>query len=240
MGLIVLHYGTVVNRLDYNYAIIKPKGFLMAKPKITHLADLQVTGALADGQDPITGRRHINLNKRERKDLSHQRTVETAVALFLDLDNDHTWQQIADELGVSLQTLRQLTKTQEFMDRYNEHFAELGHDPRLRVAQAAIVDLLPLAVRQLRAVLVDEHVNASVKLSAIKEVLKMNGIADAPPTSDRSELAKFLKEAGVNTVVQNNTINNNVPPEFAGKITAYTEGKFEPEATASEEIPNEP
>ena len=71
----------------------------MAKPKITHLADLQVTGALADGQDPITGRRHINLNKRERKDLSHQRTVETAVALFLDLDNDHTWQQIADELG---------------------------------------------------------------------------------------------------------------------------------------------
>ena len=206
----------------------------MAKPKITHLADLQVTGALADGQDPITGRRHINLNKRERKDLSHQRTVETAVALFLDLDNDHTWQQIADELGVSLQTLRQLTKTQEFMDRYNEHFAELGHDPRLRVAQAAMVDLLPVAMRQLRSLLTEERVPHAVRLSAIKEIIRLNGIENAPPFSDKNELTKFLKDANVTTVVQNNTINNNMPPEYAQKIAAYTEGTFVDSVAAEE------
>jgi hypothetical protein len=204
----------------------------MAKSKIVHVQDIQVTGALADGQDPLTGRRHINLNKRERKDLARQKMVETAVALFLDLEHDHTWQSIADELGISLQWLRQLTKTQEFMDCYNEHFAELGHDPRLRVAQAAIVDLLPLAVRQLRGLLTEERVPHTVRLSAIREVFKMNGIEDAPPTSDKSELAKFLKEANV-TVVQNNTMN--VPPEFAEKINAYTKGTFVEKANETED-----
>ena len=207
----------------------------MAKSKITHLADLQLTGALADGQNPVTGKRHINLNKKERKDFSRQKLLETAVALFLDLDGDHTWQQIADELGVSLQTLRQLTKEQEFMDRYNEHFAELGHDPRLRVAQAAMVDLLPVAMRQLRQLLVEERVPHAVRLSAIKEIIRLNGIENAPPFSDKNELTKFLKDAGVTTVVQNNTINNNVPPEYAGKITAYEEGTFVDKPTEIED-----
>jgi hypothetical protein len=177
--------------------------------KITHLADIQLTGALADSQSPLTGKRHINLNKRERKNLAHQKMVETAVALFLDLENDHTWQSIADDLKISLVYLKQITKTQEFMDRYNEHFVELGHDPRLRVAQAAMADLLPLAVRQLRGLLTEERVPHTVRLSAIREVFKMNGIEDAPPSSDRNELAKFLKDANVN-VTQNNTIN--MPP----------------------------
>jgi hypothetical protein len=204
---------------------------------IVHLNEIEVTGPLADHADPVSGRRHINLNKDERRALANQARIEKAVSLFLDLEADHTWQQIADELHISLQWLRQLTKTKEFMDCYNEHFVELGHDPRLRATQAALADLLPVAFRQLRGLLTRSGVSDTVRLNTIREVLKLNGIEDAPPVSDKSELAKFLKEANL-TVVQNNNVTNNVPAEFAEKIKEYTEGTYT--EIPSEEMPDEP
>src|SRR5512144_798976 len=85
------------------------------------------------------GRRAIKLRSDERTTLQQENMIETAVAMFLDLENEHTWEEIASALGISVPTLKKLTKSQAFIDKYNEHFADLGHDPRLKAGQAALV-----------------------------------------------------------------------------------------------------
>jgi hypothetical protein len=121
--------------------------------------------------------------------------------------------------------IKDLTKTQEFIDIYDQHFAELGHDPRLKSAQAAIVDLLPLAVRELRELLTDTDVPASVRFRAIEKVIELNGIGPQKGGQlDRHELMEFLKGANV-TLTQNN-IQATVAAPFERDINAYADGRW--------------
>jgi hypothetical protein len=166
---------------------------------------------LARGSLP-DGRRRINLQRRERQQLSRNLLVERAVALFLDLENDRTWQEIADELGIALPTLKKLTKEKEFEDAYNAHFVELGHDPRLMASRQAVSDLVPLAVRELRSLLADQFTPPTVRLNAIKEILHYAGFDDTKTKGDdKREVADFLKGAGVVNITQNNLM----PAEYA-------------------------
>ncbi len=182
--------------------------------------EAEVTGALADRIMP-DGRRKIKLNSQERAIFSKQQQIETAVMLFLDIEKDHTWEEIAGELGISVQSLKDLTKTQQFVDVYDQHFAELGHDPRLKSAQAAIVDLLPLAVRELRELLTDGDVPASVRFRAIEKIIELNGIGPAKGGQmDRHELMEFLKGANVQIT------QNNIQAPYDANISAYVEGRW--------------
>lgn len=195
--------------------------------------EIQVTGVLAERTN-ARGQRMIKLRKAERSDFLQQRRIEQAVALFLDLEADHSWQEIANQLGISVLGLKDLTKTKAFMETYSRHFVELGHDPRLRATQAAIVDLLPAAVRELRE-MVTGPVSPQVKLQAIKEIFRLNGLEKIhDKASDRDELARFLKESGAQiTMINNQAI---LPADFQQNIKAYTEGRFRDIQSYEEEI----
>jgi hypothetical protein len=178
--------------------------------------EIEVTGVLADRI--VNGRRRLMLTKGEKSALKRQRLVEQAVAMFLDIDQDHSWQEIAGKLGVSIPALKDLTKTEEFMDAYSQYFVDLGHDPRVKATQAAVADMLPLAMRELRNLITGTRVSGSAKLNAIKEIFRLSGL-DAPKTqgSDRTELAEFLKTQGVN-VEQMNVV---LPPEYLDAMKRY-------------------
>jgi hypothetical protein len=186
------------------------------------IASLEVKGALAERTLP-DGRRKLKLNSGERQELYRQRQIETAVALFLDIEHDHSWEQIAEAVGVSASTLKAMTKSDQFMAVYNEHFVELGHDPRLKASKAALVDMLPKAIRVLKEMITSEGTPPSVRLNAIKEILRLNGFeANKPIQSDKQELADFLKGAGM----QVNNISVNLPAEYKEKMQEYVEGQF--------------
>ena len=186
------------------------------------LGNLALTGAMAERVMP-NGKRAIKLRKHERRELIHQRKVETAVALFLDLKDDHSWEEIAEKCGLSLIGLKDLTKTEEFMQVYNAHFAELGHDPRLKATQAALTDLLSPAIRAIREILVSPTSPASAKAKAAFEIIRLNGVeAIDPRGTDKTELHEFLRNSGVNIEQMNITL----PPEYLERgVAEIVEGQ---------------
>ncbi|MEL7589777.1 MAG: hypothetical protein AAGU17_00575 [Anaerolineaceae bacterium] len=186
------------------------------------LGNLELTGAMASRVMP-SGKRAIKLRKDERRELIKQQKVETAVALFLDLNADHSWEEIAEKCGLSLIGLKDLTKTEEFMQVYNAHFAELGHDPRLKATQAALTDLLSPAIRAIREILVSPTAPASAKAKAAFEIIRLNGLeALDPKGTDKTELHEFLRKSGVNIEQMNITL----PPEYLEKgVAEIVEGQ---------------
>lgn len=194
--------------------------------------EIVVTGVLADRISPVSGKRRISLTNGERKSLLKQKNVEKAVALFLDLENNHSWAEIAKELGISVMALKDLTKTDDFMTIYDAYFVDLGHDPRLRATQQAISDLLPRAMTELRRMLIDPEVAAPTRLNIIREIFKYAGIQEPTPAkSDKAELAEFLKGMEVN--VENVNVSLAPPPKRPDTIDA----EFQP--LVSEVVPNE-
>ncbi len=188
------------------------------------LEETTVSGVLSERRK-ADGRRRIRLNEQERGLFFERQLVERAVAMFLDLERAYSWREISQELGLSIRQLKDLTKSELFNDVYNEHFQELGHDPRLKASQAAITDLLTTAVNQLKSLLIAPDTPASVRYNAIVKVLELNGItAQKGGANDKQQLANFLKEAGVN-LTQNNveTMVVQVPQEYQRGIQRYEE-----------------
>jgi len=190
-----------------------------------HLDETEITGALAERRME-DGRRKIKLRQEERALFNRQQMIERAVILFLDTQEDHSWEEIATDLGISVMALKDLTKTQDFMDAYDSHFAELGHDPRTKGARAALADMLPLAVRQLRSLLTAGDTPASVKIKAIEKIFELNGVGPAKGGAmDRNELMNFLKEANISLTQNNTTVNLPANP-YEGDISAYVDGRW--------------
>ncbi len=190
------------------------------KPKIVEIKRTLDDRLLPDG------RRAIKLRNDERAALQQESMIETAVAMFLDLEHEHTWDEIAATLEISIPTLKKLTKSQAFIDKYNEHFADLGHDPRLKASQAALVDMLPTAIRELKNLITNAATPPTVKLGAIKEVIRLNGIEpEGAGQSDNAEFAGFLRAAGIN--VEQTNINVQLPVDYQLAIRNYVDGQFD-------------
>lgn len=172
-------------------------------------------GALAE-RKTSSGQRRLHLNAPEREDFQTQELIEQAVALYLDIYERHSTQEIANALGISVYQLRNLIRSEAFERVYNEHFVELGHDPRLQATRSAMVDLLPLSLQALRDVLTGT--SSAAKTQAIKMVWDYVGLVKPNvPDSDRKEAIEFLKEAGIK--VEN--VNLNLPPEYGHAIERY-------------------
>ena len=195
------------------------------------LDQITISGPLAERRK-TDGRRRIRLNAQEREELFERQQIERAVGMFLDLERAYSWREISQELGLTIKQLKDLTKSELFNEIYAEHFQELGHDPRLKASQAAITDLLAIAVNQLKGLLVGQETPASVRYNTIVKVLELNGItAQKGGANDKQQLANFLKEAGV--IQQNNveTMVVQVPAEYQQGIQNYEdaiEGEFSP------------
>ena len=174
-----------------------------------HLDDMELTGPMADRSYP-DGRRRLQLGQRERMDLARHARAEAAVSLFLNLNRRWTWREMAEELNLSVSGLKDLTKSQEFQEIYNAHFAELGKDPRLAAVQAAVVEMLPLALQEMEHILTSPNAPASAKVTLIRDIFKTAGIVTPDKGgSERSDLAKFLREHGMAINNQTNVQVNN-------------------------------
>lgn len=188
-------------------------------------------GGVLDERKLPDGRRKINLRKREREALVRQERAEAAASLFLDLEIGRTWAQIAQELELSTAQLKDLTKTKEFDEAYNQLFAELGHDPRYRAAQGALSDMLPLAVNELKQILTNRSVAPGTRLKAIERVLALNGMTgEKPIQSDRSDLVKFLVEHKISL----DDMKVPIPDEY----NAYMDDVVEGDVSEVKELPD--
>ena len=177
----------------------------------------ETTGALAE-RKTATGQRRIHLTTTEREEFQTQEMIEHAVALYLDIYERHSTQEIAEELGISVYQLRNLIRSEAFEKVYNEHFLELGHDPRLQATRSAMVDLLPDSMQALKDVLTGTS-NAA-KVQAVKLVWDYVGLTKPDiPDSDRKEAIEFLKEEGLKVV----NMNINLPSEYGQALDTYEE-----------------
>ncbi len=155
--------------------------------------------------------------------ISSRRTAAAAAALFLDLKENHTWKRIAEELGLSASQLRDLTKTREFDEAYERLFAELGHDPKYRAAQAKISDMLPLAIEKLADLLVSPSTSPGTRLKAIEKVIQLNGLeGQKQDKSDRQEIIAFLQQNNINL----GSMGIVVPAEYEEAVEGRWSGRF--------------
>ena len=180
----------------------------------------ETEGVLAERQLP-DGRRKIKLRKDERAALERSKLIEAACALFLDTTQARTWAQIAEELGITPEKLRDLTKSQEFEEKYHQLFAEIGHDPRYKAAQGALLDAVPVAVKELVGMITRAGIPPATKLRAIELMFKTTRLELQPPKeqSDRQELAKFLVEARISV--------DSIPDEYRDAMRKYdVDGEF--------------
>lgn len=182
-------------------------------------------GALAE-RTTVDGRRRIQLNQDERDAALHSQMIEGAVALYLDVGGRHTNAEIAEELGISVHQLKNLTCTEEFENCWNDHAADLGRDPRLKATQNAILDLLGSAVYALKEVL--EGGSANAKVQAAKMIFDLNGIVKQEMTkSNKKELIDFL--TGKSVTISQTNVQVGVPEEYSEALDQYDramEGEF--------------
>lgn len=165
-----------------------------------------------------SNKRKLSLTKDERRQIKRHQNIIKAVELFLDVNNTHSWQEIADTLGIALRTLKTLVKSEDFVEAYNEYFDELTSDPRRRASIISLNNLLTDAIAGLGEMVRNTDLPPSVRFSAIKEVIRLNKVEEqVKPGNDRNEVANFLKSAGVNLNV-NIGIVNNEQREFQKKI----------------------
>ena len=178
----------------------------MGHKKIT-----DINTELMAGQLLPDGRRKLRLNNAERKDLQRNRMIEHIVAMFLDIDNNHTRAEICEELGINQKRLKDITLSDEFQEIYAQYRVELGHDPRLQAAQIELSDMVPQAIRTLKSLINAERVPASTKLEAVKTILKLGGLQEPKPVkTEKAEVMDFLREAGINI----EQVNVHLPAEL--------------------------
>jgi hypothetical protein len=193
----------------------------MGRPK----KNPESVGVLAERQHP-DGRRKIKLRNSERAALEQRRLIEGAVALFLDTEVGRTWAEIAEELHISPQKLRDITKSEEFERAYDLMFAEVGHDPRYKAAQGALMDLITPAIAELRNIITSRGPSPATKVKAIELALKVAKLElKTPEDSDRTDIMKWVFEHKATVTV---------PAEFLDAAQKYglenvVEGQFQAE-----------
>lgn len=166
------------------------------------------TGALKARRTPA--KRRIKLSRSERAALERQKLAEAAAVLFLDLDTPRKYPEIAQELGLSVYQLRELVRTQEFNDAYNNLFPDVGHDPRYKAVRAELGEMLPLAVKTARELLESPRTPAATRWKIAERIMATSNVLEPVEQSERKEMVEYLQERGMN--IQN--LNITLPPEF--------------------------
>jgi hypothetical protein len=193
----------------------------------TSITDLDLSGTPPE-RIHSDGRRRLKLTAQERKDIRHKRLIDKAVTLFLDIEEGYTRDQMCEILRISPSKLKDITKEEYFVERYNQRLLDIANDPVAAASQAAIVEALPKATRALLELL--EASSETVRLRAVETIFKQAGIK--PPDTavgERSELTEFLRNANVN-VEQLNI----VPAEFLEAAKKHNPGKHVEELVEGE------
>jgi len=182
------------------------------------------------------GRRRLKLNQDEREAFLTSTQIDRIVHMVLNIEEDYTYAQMAEELSVSVPQLKNLMRTPEFQDRYNEYFMELGKDPRVRLTQAKIAELLPKAFMTMKKGLEDPEAPWTAKVKIVEKILELSGI-ERPQTlqNDRKEFEQFWQEeAG-----EDDRIRISIPAKFAQTRQAYERGESFVDGTRDEVVDGE-
>jgi hypothetical protein len=182
----------------------------------------QPTGPLAE-RTTEDGRRRLKLNSDEREDLRESLMIDRLVHMILTLDEDSmTYAEMAEELDITVAQLKNLTRTEEFQERYNQHFLQLGQDPRVEVTQSKIVELLPMVFLQMQEGLENPNVPWTAKWNIMEKVLELAGI-DKPEMAqnERKEIEEFL----LNKSESEDSIQIIIPGKYMETMEKYNQGQ---------------
>lgn len=180
------------------------------------------------------GRRRLQLNAKERANYRESLLIDRLVLMILTLDeNSKTYEEMAEELDISVAQLKNLTRTEEFQERYNQHFMELGQDPRVEITQSRIVELLPQVFLQMQEGLTDPEVPWTAKWKIMEKVLDLAGI-DKPDLIDneRKEIEEFL----LNKSESEDSIQIIIPGKYMETMEKYNQGETIDNAVEDEDI----
>lgn len=169
------------------------------------------------------GRRRLKLNSEERADLRDALLIDRLVLMILTLDETSlSYEEMAEELGITTAQLKNLTRTEAFQERYNQHFMQLGQDPRVEVTQSRIVELLPQVFLQMEEGLRNPDVPWTAKWNIMEKVLELAGI-DKPNLVDneRKEIEEFL----LNKSESDDSIQIIIPSKYMETMERYQEGE---------------
>jgi hypothetical protein len=167
------------------------------------------------------GRRRLQLNASERREIQQSRQIDEIILMMLDFENSWTYAEMAEELGISVASMKNLTRTEEFEKRYAEYYYDLGRDPRVKLTQARVAELLPTALLQLRKGLEDPDVPWTAKTKLIQEVFELSGIKKPESVqNDRKELEQFLLEKRNESGGQDN-VTINIPTTYLDRLNEY-------------------
>ena len=180
------------------------------------------------------GRRRLQLNAKERANYRESLLIDRLVLMILTLDeNSKTYEEMAEELDITVAQLKNLTRTEEFQERYNQHFMELGQDPRVEITQSRIVELLPQVFLQMQEGLTDPEVPWTAKWKIMEKVLDLAGI-DKPDLIDneRKEIEDFL----LNKSESEDSIQIIIPGKYVETMEKYNQGETIDNAVEDEDI----
>ena len=169
------------------------------------------------------GRRRLKLNSEERAELRDALLIDRLVLMILTLDETSlSYEEMAEELGITTAQLKNLTRTEAFQERYNQHFMQLGQDPRVEVTQSRIVELLPQVFLQMEEGLRNPDVPWTAKWNIMEKVLELAGI-DKPNLVDneRKEIEEFL----LNKSESEDSIQIIIPSKYMETMERYQEGE---------------
>ena len=198
---------------------------------MSELAHFEIT-ALATQYHDLDPSRQTTVAEREMVG-----KTEKLIQLYLmrtAVDRRWTNQQQAEALGVSLATVKRLAASEEFA-KIAAFMAPPTRSPMLEVGQAYVQDtLLPLALREARALLEDDEVRASTKVNLIKEILKFSFAHQGGESAEaqRRDAMAFLKDQGVQINAGQIVINQTLmPADYLEKLEGAMPETVEGEVT---------
>jgi hypothetical protein len=183
------------------------------------------TGELAN-RLTANGKRRLQLNQKEKDELKEKELISSLVVEMLNLDENKTYEEMAEKLDITVPTLKNLTRTKEFEEQWNEHYMQLGKDPRIQLVQSKITELLPMVFVQMREGLIDPDVPWTARWKIMEKVLDLSGIEKPQlQQNDRKEIQSFLKAHSESE----DSIQITIPSKYMDAMQKYRDGERDEE-----------
>lgn len=156
-------------------------------------------------------------------EVTNENIARFVIPLYLDYEAGYSDQQICDmvahRFGIDYdqRQLVELFESAEFRDLWplDNHL-----EPRKAVARQFFQDLIPVALREAKNMLLDENTAPTVKLRLIDRILEQAS-TEPERRDDKAELVEFLQRLPLQlNQINVENINTVLPPEYVAALEA--------------------